>query len=67
MKWTTEEQVGGPHTHRQHLVNAEQRTATTSDEAITEMVHLRDAWVIKRIPYTSTVNILGNQNKWNAA
>ncbi len=31
-------------TYRKYLMNAEQRTATTSDEAITEMVHLRDAW-----------------------
>ena len=38
------EQVGGLHIYRKHLTNAEQRTATTSDEAITEMVHLRDAW-----------------------
>ena len=42
---TTKEQLSGLHIHIEtHLMNAEQRTATTSDEAITEMVHLRDAW-----------------------
>ena len=45
---------------RKHLMNGEQRTATTSAEAIAEMVHLRDIYsaiclAIKRIPYMLTV------------
>ena len=34
-------------------MNAEQRTATTSAEALYGVVHSRDAW--QRIPYTLTV------------
>ena len=45
-------------TTNKHLMNAEQRMATTSDEAINEMVHLRDAW---RLNGFQTCN----QNKWN--